>query len=292
MLASVGSKAPQSPRKMVLGRNAAAYHLKAGGQRVRSKIALQAGIAAGLSPSDAIIIAATVELLHNASLVHDDVQDRDEFRRGYPSVWFKFGANVAICTGDLLLSAAYATLCTFSDAHVLAQMMLLVHERVGMAIEGQCADLEVSTATLVGGMTGVMRYEQIAVAKSGALLSLPLELVLLASGNKEYLGDAWHAAEAFAISYQILDDLHDIQNDLRIDAAQSAYNIVSVYTATGTLDESIEQAKLLGREKIDLAISLAQHLPQNIGERLGDYACQLRHVLDGFKLEATIGEHE
>ena len=53
------------------------YHLKSGGQRMRARLALHASVALGLSQADAVSIAAAVELLHNASLIHDDLQDRD-----------------------------------------------------------------------------------------------------------------------------------------------------------------------------------------------------------------------
>ncbi len=294
MLASIGTNAQGASKKAGGARHAAAYHLSAGGQRVRARIALQAGLAVGLSTADAITIAATVELLHNASLVHDDIQDRDEVRRGQQAVWFRFGVNIAICAGDLLLSAAYATLCKLEDpqaSHALARMISLVHERTAMAIDGQCADLTAGTPTLGNNATAITQYEQIAMAKSGALLSLPVELVLMASSHEEYLPDAWHAAGAFAIGYQIVDDLHDAHSDMSSVDAQSVYNIVSVFKAASSEGECIEKAKLLGLEKINLAIVLAKRLPYNTGERLADYAYQLRNVLVGPKLEALIGGH-
>ena len=286
MSTAIGATPPQASQKQESARAAAEYHLNAGGQRVRTKIALQAGLAAGLSSQDAIIIAATVELLHSASLVHDDIQDHDEMRRGQPAVWCRFGVNTAICTGDLLLSAAYATLCKFSDSGALAQMIVLMHARVGMAVDGQCDDLKTDNETVVDSVTAVAQYQQIAKAKSGALLSLPLELVLIASGHEEHLTNAGRAAAAFAIGYQIVDDLQDLSADVGNKSLRSTYNIVAVFNASYSFDESIEKARALALEQIDLAISLATHLPYNIGERLGDYACQLRHVVDGHNLEA------
>lgn len=286
MLGSIRSNAPEFSSEIMGGVNAAAYHLTTGGQRVRARIALQAGLAIGLSTTNAITIAATVELLHNASLVHDDIQDRDEVRRGQQAVWVRFGVNTAICAGDLLLSAAYATLCNLEDSPPLADMILLVHERVATAIDGQSADLAAGSLIPSGDDSALVRYQQIAMAKSGALLSLPIELVLLAAGRQAYLADARRAAGAFAVGYQIVDDLHDLKIDASNRAAVSAYNVVSVFTATGSINESINKAKLLGFEKIDLAIGLAKRLPNNIGESLGDYAQQLRHVLAGHKSEA------
>ena len=265
---------------------AAAYHLNAGGQRVRAKLALHAGIAAGLNTADVIAIAATVELLHNASLVHDDIEDGDELRRGQQAVWVRFGVNTAICSGDLLLSAAYATLCKLENGHALAEMISLVHQRVATAIDGQCSDLRASTAPTIDSASALIRYQQIATAKSGALLSLPLELVLLAAGHRAFLSDARSAAEAFAIGYQIADDLSDVQSDLCANSNESTYNVVSIFKETGTLRQAIKQAKLLGCEKLDLAIALAKRLPCGMGEPLSNYAHHLHSVLGEFKVEA------
>jgi geranylgeranyl pyrophosphate synthase len=289
MLGSIKSKATNLSKEKMGGSNAAAYHLSAGGQRVRAKIALQAGLAVGLSTTNAIAIAATVELLHNASLIHDDIQDRDEVRRGQQAVWVRFGANTAICAGDLLLSAAYMTLCQLDDSRALANMILLVHERVAMAIEGQSADLMAGRSTFDDDATALLRYQQIAMAKSGALLGLPLELVLLAAGHQDHLPQALHATEAFAVGYQIADDLHDFQADVFSGTTKNVYNIISIFKETNSLDESLKKARMLGLEKIDLAIVLAKRLPYNIGECLGDYAHHLRNVLLGLKSEAMIG---
>ncbi|GAA4034061.1 short chain isoprenyl diphosphate synthase IdsA [Actimicrobium antarcticum] len=292
MLASLRANASEVSRKTAGAREAAQYHLSAGGQRIRANIALHAGLSAGLNAADATIIAAAVELLHNASLVHDDIQDRDELRRGQQAVWSRFGVNTAICTGDLFISAAYATLCRLDNARVLAPMILLMHERVSMAVDGQCADLQESAAIFSDTKKAIAHYQQIAVAKSGALLSLPLELVLLASGQPDYLPQARSAAEAFAIGYQIADDLQDVQSDGRAGTAAVGYNIVSVFKATGTTALSMEKARTLGLEKIDLAIALSGRLPFSIGARLGDYARQLRDVVDGYKSEEQIGGNE
>ena len=187
----------------------AAYHLQSGGQRVRARLALAAAQALGLSEEDAVCIATCAELLHNASLIHDDIQDCDPMRRGQLAVWSKYGTNMAICCGDYMLSAAYGVLSTFSQSLFLPALLTLVHERTVTAIDGQCADLSLRPEQ----PDAMARYIQIAKAKSGALLSLPLELVLLATGQTESLALTRHACENFAVSYQIYDDLQDALAD-------------------------------------------------------------------------------
>ncbi len=144
---------------------AATYHFAAGGRRLRARLAIHAALALGLDPADGVALATAAELLHNASLIHDDLQDRSSSRRGTDTVWAAFGDDVAICAGDLLLSAAYSALSQISDRSKLPALIARVHERTSTAIGGQCADLSAG-ARLHGDIAG---FETIAVAKSGAL---------------------------------------------------------------------------------------------------------------------------
>ena len=141
MLDSLGPASAFAVAGQASARGAAEYHLLSGGRRVRACMALSGGVALGLSEADCICIASSVELLHQASLVHDDLQDQDVSRRGQDAVWFRYGGNLAICTGDLLLSAAYATLCGISQPLLLPSLLSLLHERTSLAIDGQCADI-------------------------------------------------------------------------------------------------------------------------------------------------------
>ena len=75
-------------------------------------------------------------------LVYDDLQDRDTERRGTPAVWVKFGADVALCTGALLLSAAYGALSTLTHGSRIGPMVAHTHLRTSLLIHGQTADLE------------------------------------------------------------------------------------------------------------------------------------------------------
>ena len=267
-------------------RTASFYHLNSGGRRVRARLALAAGLALGLTKDDAICIASCAELLHNASLVHDDIQDRDVVRRGQAAVWFEFGTNVAICTGDFLLSAAYGVLSTISQPLLLPALLNLLHERTATAIDGQCADL----ATLGGQSAGLAAYLQIATAKSGALLSLPLELALLAAGRPDAAGMARQACENLAISYQILDDLQDLEADSAlvegcVDQTQS-FNIVCVLcspnglTSMGLKTEAMASAQTLALEHLTRCDSLAAQLPSGSGSQLRDLSAELRGLLN------------
>lgn len=267
-------------------RSAAAYHLLAGGRRVRAHLALAAGLALGLSKADAVCIASCAELLHNASLVHDDIQDRDVVRRGQAAVWSQYGSNLAICTGDFLLSAAYGVLCTISQPLLLPAMLTLLHQRTATAIDGQCADL----ATLGGQSEGLAAYLQIATAKSGALLSLPLELALLVAGRSDAASMARQACENLAVSYQIVDDLQDLDADSVpvdgcVDQTQSL-NIVFVLlnpsdrTSVVTQAQALAWAKALAHEHLALCDGQAVQLPSGSGAQLLTLSADLRGLLN------------
>lgn len=249
---------------------AASIHLAAGGQGIRARLALHAAMACGLAEADGVALAAVAELLHNASLVHDDVQDRTQLRRGCNAIWVTFGVDVAVCAGDLMLSAAYAALAGLSDTSTLPDLLTLVHDRISTAIRGQCADLCEGAA----GETDVARYEAIAAGKSGALLSLPLEMVFTAARNEGLALQARVAAERFAIGYQIADDIQDLGRDAT--AQEGALNIVLVL---GTGDAALFKARWLAQCHLRAAASAALALPHGTGTLLREMALRLAATL-------------
>lgn len=250
---------------------AAVGHLAAGGQRVRARLALRAGSALGLTRGNSTAIAATVELLHNASLVHDDIQDRERIRRGTQTVWAAYGDEVAICTGDLLLSAAYGALAAFSDGRLLPELIALVHARTAMVIRGQCTELSARGQQIAD----MAVYEKIVVGKSGALLSLPLEMALAASGKREWMREARRAAEAFGISYQIVDDMEDVEGDAAGDAGPRAVNALLVLQAAGHGPNAKAVARKIGLRHLRTAVACADRLPNGAGAFLRELTLAL-----------------
>lgn len=249
--------------------SAAAQHLSAGGSRVRARLALHAGRALGLSPRDTIAIAAACELLHNASLVHDDLQDRDAQRRGQDAVWRRHGDAVAICTGDLLLSAAYGALAGTGAA--AGSLIARMHRRVGAVIRGQCEDL-----ALQGGRLGALpAYEQVASGKSAPLLILPLELALVLAGRYDAINIAEDAGTRFAIGYQVADDLDDVERD----ALNEELNIVAVLAAAGEAQPR-QAARELAIRRFDEARAAAAALPGGSGGLLVEQSLKRAAALE------------
>lgn len=271
MTAIIGRLAYGGALHRSVAAEASIYHLASGGQRVRARLALNAGIVVGLAHDDAVSIAVTSELLHNASLIHDDLQDEEDMRRGRRTVWSLYGAKVAICAGDLLLSSAYGYLSEFSDSRKLNQLMRLVHARTAKVIHGQCADLVAQTTKV----KDVAHYEAIAAAKSGALLGLPLELALVASGHDEAAEAGRAAAEAFAVGYQIADDIADLQSDRGSSEKPAALNIVLVLEAAGYGVNALGEARRLGLKHLNTASLAATQLPKQSGLFLHELSLKL-----------------
>ena len=260
---------------------AVAYHLRSGGQQVRAKLALSAALSLGIQDSDAVCLAACAELLHNASLVHDDLQDGDLFRRGQPTLWSKYGENFAVCCGDLLLSASYGVLCQLTRTDKLPAVLDMVHQRTSRAIAGQCADL----SALDSHTDLVDQYIAIAKAKSGALLGLPLELGLLVAGYPESISVAKSAADHFAVGYQIIDDLQDHAADSKRTSQQQrvpppALNIVLLLEQQSGHDDPFAQASALAIDHLKQCQDYALQLPHQSGLLLISYCTKMRTTLN------------
>ena len=240
---------------------AAALHLSAGGSRIRARLALHACFALRVPSDEAIAVAAACELLHNASLVHDDLQDRDAQRRGQDTVWRRHGDATAICVGDLLLSAAYGALAPIGAAagYLIARM----HQRVGTVIRGQCDDLALQGGTL----TSLQTYERVAQGKSAPLLILPLELALVLAGRTDAISAAVAAGSLFAVGYQAADDLDDVERD----ALNEELNVVAVLAASGERRPR-EVARALAIERFQQCLVAAARLPEDSGELLASQA--------------------
>ena len=252
---------------------AAAYHLRSGGQRVRARLAIHAGLKLQLAHGDIIALATTAELLHNASLIHDDLQDRDALRHGVATVWSLFGDNTAICAGDLLLASAYGALGTFGQPARLPALLNLTLAHTARAIHGQCTDLAGPKRH------DIASYEAMAMAKSGALLSLPTELALLAAGRADVLASARCAAESFAVGYQIVDDIDDIGIDSDPLKVAHSFNIVLLLQAGAQANEQMRDpasdqsaaraaAVQLARQHFERATIAAAELPDGSGDLL------------------------
>jgi geranylgeranyl diphosphate synthase type I len=249
-------------------------HFAAGGGRVRARICFCAGMALGLSEADAARTAGVCELLHNASLVQDDLLDRSAVRRGEPCIWVTHGDTIAICAGDLMLSSAYDLLAEISKPQLLAAALRLVHRRTREVILGHALEAVPKTDQ----EPTEEYYDRLAQGKSASLLSLSLELPMLLTKNETHLATANSVARDFAVAYQIADDLTDFMQDMHEGTANLALLLIQHDGMDRT--EALSAAAKIAAARLARAETSAASLPYGCADMLLQYADRLRCSLE------------
>ena len=177
-----------------------------GGKLLRPSLVCFSCEALGGDVSAALPLACALELVHNFSLVHDDIQDGDELRRGRPTVWKAFGTAQAINSGDGLLVLALKTAIgaqgALSPKAVLTALEALSSATFRM-IEGQALDLGLEG----DDSGGVAEYLAMARRKTGALFGAAFELGAIAAGRPELGSENRELGETLGLAFQITDDI-------------------------------------------------------------------------------------
>ncbi|MFJ1596165.1 polyprenyl synthetase family protein [Streptomyces sp. NPDC088261] len=179
------------------------------GKLTRASLMTAVADGVGLRPEDIQSPAAAVELLHNATLLHDDIADTDELRRGRPAAWKVFGVSLAIHAGNALQALGLRIVVDDSGpghhpiAGSFAKAVALVHA-------GQARELTLRPGT----GSGIAAYEQMVMEKASALLEFSLVAPALRAGRPEnVLAALRDAARHLGIALQISNDVEDIWGD-------------------------------------------------------------------------------
>jgi geranylgeranyl diphosphate synthase type I len=215
-----------------------------GGKRVRPTVTVLVCEALGGDPADAVDFAVGIELVHNASLVIDDIIDESDIRRGVASAWAAFGHGAAIIASDGLLGEAFALFSADERA------MQVVAESMVELGEGEATEL-------VSQLDSEAAYVTLARRKTGALFRAAAELGAIAAGADAYTVEAFgQYAERVGIAFQMRDDVLDAtadQEDLGKptghDAEMDRPSLVQV------TDLTPEEANERAREMSDQALA-------------------------------------
>ncbi len=181
----------------------------AGGKALRPALALLAAEAVGGTVADGLPAAAAVELVHNFSLLHDDVMDGDTMRRHRPTAWSVFGVGSAILCGDALLALAFDVLAA-SGRPQTTEATRMLHTAVSDLLEGQGEDLafELRDDVELSECLGMARK------KTAALLEVSLGLGALYGNGSPGGIDRLRAFGAdLGLAFQLSDDLIGIWGD-------------------------------------------------------------------------------
>lgn len=198
------------------------------GKRIRPILCLLACSAVGGDWQQAIPAAAAIEILHNFSLVHDDIQDASPTRHGRPTVWTLWGEAQAINTGDAMFALAHLALNRLAERGVAPAVIVQAYRRFDdtcfALTRGQYADMSFEARDQVG----VDEYMQMITGKTAALISLCCELGgLVAGATNEQLEHLARFGLDLGLAFQIHDDVLGIWGNESITGKSAATDITT-----------------------------------------------------------------
>jgi len=189
---------------------------EAQGKRIRPVLSLLCAEAAGGDWRNALPVATAVELLHNFSLIHDDIQDNSPLRRNRPTVWTKWGAPQAINAGDTIFVLSFLALQDLDralPAESVIRANRILQQTCLSLTQGQYLDMSYETK----GDLPVDAYWSMIGGKTSALLSGCAELGALAGGAQEpLLGYFREYGYTLGLAFQVLDDWLGIWGDVHL----------------------------------------------------------------------------
>ncbi len=199
---------------------------EATGKRIRPLMVLLCTAACGADWQSALPAAAAVELVHNFSRVHDDIQDNSEKRRGRPTAWVKWGAPMAINVGDALFvisNQAIVDLKKSYPADVVVRAAEILHNTCLELTRGQFLDMSYEERTDLG----VDDYWPMVAGKTAALLSSCCHIGSLLGGADESRQEAYRSfGHYLGLAFQVQDDILGIWGDEAVTGKSAASDLV------------------------------------------------------------------
>jgi|GEM_PF-37627 len=216
-----------------------AYTISGPGKRLRPALLLLSAEACGGANEGALDLAAAVELLHTASLVHDDVVDEAAWRRGKEAARICWGNKISVLLGDYLFCRALSHLLLTAGRESLQQLFEVARQMC----QGQVAEL-----TEMGPDLGEARYQEIIAAKTAALFRFCGEAGARCAGAMpETVTCFAEFGENFGLAFQLADDIQDLVGSQEIsgkpvnhDLRQQKVTLPIIYTLKALQGESRE----------------------------------------------------
>ena len=185
------------------------YTLAAGGKRVRPQLAMIANQMFGGNNEEVLPAALALEVFHNFTLLHDDVMDKADVRRGRPTVHIKWNENTAILSGDQMLIEAYKLLSGV-PADKLPRVLQLFNKMATEICEGQQYDVDFESQEHVT----IEEYLKMIRLKTSVLLANALQTgAYIAGADEQAQGDLYEFGINIGLAFQIQDDILDVWGD-------------------------------------------------------------------------------
>lgn len=264
------------------------YAMGVKGKRIRPLLCLLGAGLCGGDTDEALPAAMALEILHNFTLVHDDIMDSAETRRGEDSVYHKWDENIAILTGDVMFADAYRQLSFYGQAGDFsksdyAEINRSFSEAVITVCEGQALDMEFVHRDDVSHE----EYIHMISGKTGALLGASLELgALSARAGAEKPQSLYEMGMELGIAFQVQDDLLDATADPEKFGKRPGGDIYEgkkTYLTILALERATDEQNRFIRQVLDAASPTASEVEEVL---------QLLHTLNVIEdVRTEVDEH-
>ena len=208
----LNSKLKGNPKKLY---DAAGHLIVNGGKRLRPYMVIRSCQILGGKSSTAMIAASAVEMVHNFTLVHDDIMDNDEMRHGVPTVHKKFGMPIAILAGDVLFSKAFqiiseSKLSPNANTHLISRLAKACVD----VCEGQLLDIKMADEKRIPTEA---EYITMMGKKTAALFDVSCAMGAICATNKpKDIVNLSVFGKNLGIAFQITDDLIGVMGDPKV----------------------------------------------------------------------------
>jgi geranylgeranyl diphosphate synthase type I len=208
----LNSKLNGNPKKLY---DAAGHLIVNGGKRLRPYMVIRSCQILGGKSSTAMISASAVEMVHNFTLVHDDIMDNDEMRHGVPTVHKKFGMPIAILAGDVLFSKAFqiiseSKLSSNANTHLISRLAKACVD----VCEGQLLDIKMADEKRI---PTEKEYITMIGKKTAALFDVSCAMGAICATNKpKDISNLSTFGRNLGIAFQITDDLIGVMGDPKV----------------------------------------------------------------------------
>ncbi|WP_407378992.1 short chain isoprenyl diphosphate synthase IdsA [Methanobrevibacter sp.] len=248
---------------------ASIYLTKAGGKMLRPALSLITAEAVGGQKENALKAGSAIELIHTFSLIHDDIMDQDDMRRGMPSVHKVWGDDVAILAGDTLFSKAFEIIINsnqeLTSPAQINNALATVADACVKICEGQALDMGFEDRFDVTED----EYMEMIFKKTGALIAAATKVGAIMGGASDEVIDAMYEyGRLIGLAFQIQDDYLDIASDeetlgkpIGSDIGKGKMTIIAINGLASAGEDAEKLLEILkddnnSQDDIDLAIEI------------------------------------
>lgn len=249
--------------------DAASHLITHGGKRLRPYMVIKSCEVLGGTAKQALPAAAAVEMIHNFTLVHDDIMDNDEMRHGVPTVHTKFGIPVGILAGDVLFSKAFETIS--SDSKIPKEVSVALVSKLAQACvdvcEGQILDITLAQSRKIPSEN---QYIKMIEKKTSALFEVSCAMgAICANTKRKDVVNLSSFGKNLGVAFQIVDDLIGIVGDSKItkkpvgndirEGKKSLPILLAINKAKGNNKEKILDAfgnASISKDEIELVVKI------------------------------------